>query len=127
MDSVKEALHGMGFDMSKFHIESFGSARTTGGNGVQSLQLSGTRHNVVFSKTGVTVETDEKISLLSLAEAHGIEIDYSCRSGSCGACAVKCKGDIAENEECTIGKKEKESGYVYACCTVAKGDLEIYA
>jgi ferredoxin-NADP reductase len=126
MNSVKEALHSMGFNMSNFHIESFGSARTTGCNGTQSLQLSDTRHNVVFSKTGVTVETDENISLLSLAEAHGIEIDYSCRSGSCGACAVKCKGDIAENEECTIGKKEKDAGYVYACCTVAKGDLEIY-
>ena len=97
------------------------------GNAAESLKLSGTLHKVLFSKTGVTVDTDENIPLLNLAEAHGIEIDYSCRSGSCGACAVKCSGDITEGTECSISKKEKEAGYIYACCSVAKGDLEINA
>lgn len=129
MDSVREVMHGLGFNMSNFHIESFGSARTAPGaeNTGEALKLSGMLHKVVFSKTGVTVDADENIPLLNLAEAHGIEIDYSCRSGSCGACAVKCSGDIAEEEECTITKKEKEAGYIYACCSVAKGDLEINA
>jgi ferredoxin-NADP reductase len=129
MDSVKEVLHGMGFNMSNFHIESFGSARTATGteNPAQGLKLNGTQHKVTFSKTGITVDTDENIPLLSLAEAHGIEIDYSCRSGSCGACAVKCSGDIIEGAECTISRKEKEAGYIYACCSVAKDDLEINA
>ena len=129
MDSVREVMHGLGFNMSNFYVESFGSARTAlgAGNAAESLKLSGTLHKVFFSKTGVTVETDENIPLLNLAEAHGIEIDYSCRSGSCGACAVKCSGDIAEGEECSITKKEKEGGYIYACCSVAKGALEINA
>jgi ferredoxin-NADP reductase len=129
MDSVKQVMHELGFNMSNFHIESFGSARTASGveNLTESLKLSGIRHKVFFSKTGITVDSDENIPLLNLAEAHGIEIDYSCRSGSCGACAVKCIGEIAEGGECSIGKKEKEAGYIYACCSVAKGALEIQA
>ena len=115
--------------MNNFHMESFGSARTAAGDEdvKKAIALSGTQHKVHFSKTGITVDTDENIPLLNLAEAHGIEIDYSCRSGSCGACAVKCSGEIIEGVECGIGKKEKEAGYIYACCSVAKGDLEISA
>jgi ferredoxin-NADP reductase len=129
MESVKHVMQGLGFNMSNFHIESFGAARTAPGtrDTAEAVKLSGTQHKVLFSKTGVTVDTDENIPLLNLAEAHGIEIDYSCRSGSCGACAVRCSGDIAEGAECSISKKEKEAGYIYACCSVAKGDLEINA
>jgi ferredoxin-NADP reductase len=129
MDSVRQVMQGLGFNMNNFHMESFGSARTaTGDEDVKKvIALSGTQHKVHFSKTGITVDTDENIPLLNLAEAHGIEIDYSCRSGSCGACAVKCSGEIIEGVECGIGKKEKEAGYIYACCSVAKGDLEISA
>jgi len=59
MDSVREVMHGLGFNMSNFHVESFGSARTAlgAGNAAESLKLSGTLHKVFFSKTGVTVET----------------------------------------------------------------------
>lgn len=127
MDSVREVMYGLGFNMSNFHVESFGTARTVPGSEspAEALKLSGTLHKVTFSKSGKTVDSDENIPLLNLAEAHGIEIDYSCRAGSCGACAVKCTGDIAEGPECGITKKEKESGYIYACCSTAKGDLEI--
>jgi ferredoxin-NADP reductase len=129
MDSVREVMQGLGFNMSNFHVESFGTSRTMPGaeSAAEALKLSGTLHKVTFSKSGKTVDTDENIPLLSLAEAHGIEIDYSCRAGSCGACAVKCTGDITEGAECGITKKEKEAGYIYACCSAAKGDLEINA
>lgn len=127
MESVKALMHGLQFNMSHFHIESFGTSRSAPGQetGAASLKLTGRQHKVTFSKTGITVDTDENISLLNLAEAHGIEIEYSCRSGSCGACAVHCAGEITESEECAIGAKEKQQGYIYCCCSVAKGDLVI--
>ncbi len=129
MESVRQIMDDLGFNMNNFHMESFGSSRTASGdiNANNSIELSGTQHKVHFTKTGIIVDTDENIPLLNLAEAHGIEIDYSCRSGSCGACAVKSSGDIAEASQCGITKKEKEAGYIYTCCSVAKGDLEINA
>jgi ferredoxin len=82
---------------------------------------------VTFVRSGITVQTDEHISLLELAEAHGIEIDYSCRVGSCGECEVKCAGQVKVDGECTIDAKSREAGFVYSCCTWATGDIELQA
>jgi ferredoxin len=58
-------------------------------------------------------------------EAYGIELDYSCRSGSCGECEVKCKGLVEMSEDCEIDDKTQAAGFVYSCCCVAKSDLEL--
>jgi glycine betaine catabolism B len=111
------------------HTESFGSGRVAQGitNDVEALKLSGPLHKVTFTKSGLTVDTDENITLLELAEAHGIEIDYGCRSGSCGECEVKCKGGVKMSDECAIVEKDKAAGFVYTCCCVAQSDLELDA
>jgi glycine betaine catabolism B len=67
-----------------------------------------------------------------LAEAHGIEIDYACRIGSCGECEVKFAGKVREKSELYAGEFEfiancKENGLAYACCSVALSDLEVEA
>lgn len=129
MEGVKGILRDMDFDLANLHTESFGSGRVVAGAKplASDLKLSGTLHKVTFSKSGIIVDTDEHVSLLDLAEAHGVEIEYSCRSGSCGACEVKCKGSVLMSDECSIGKREKDAGFVYACCCVAKSDLELLA
>jgi len=91
------------------------------------LELRGALHKVTFAKSGITVDCDEHVSLLELAEANGIEIEYSCRTGSCGACEVKCKGDAKVSEGCEIEAKTRAAGFVYACCTRALGDLQLDA
>ena len=127
-DGVKKTLQDMGFNMANLHTESFGSGRSAqGSQGGRSLELKGPLHRVTFAKTGLTVDCDEHVSLLELAEAHGIEIDYSCRIGSCGACEVKCKGDIKVSEDCEIDDKTKAAGFVYACCSRSLSDLELDA
>jgi glycine betaine catabolism B len=110
-------------------MESFGSGRSAQGSkgGGRTLELKGPQHKVTFTKSGITVDCDEHVTLLELAEAHGIEIEYSCRVGSCGACEVKCKGDIKASEECAIDGKTKAAGFVYTCCSRSLGDLEIEA
>lgn len=128
-DSVRKILHGIGFDLARLHAESFGSGRSAQGakGGGKTLELTGPTHQVTFAKSGLTVETDENVSLLELAESYGIEIDYSCRSGSCGACEVKCKGQVREDEHCGIDAKSKAAGFIYACCTRATADLQLDA
>jgi ferredoxin len=71
-------------------------------------------------------------TLLELAEAHGIEIDYACRIGSCGECEVKFAGKVREKSELYAGEFDftgncKEKGLAYACCSVALSDLEVEA
>jgi ferredoxin-NADP reductase len=128
-DGVKKLLRDTGFNLANLHTESFGSGRSAQGSkgGGKTLELKGTLHKITFTKSGVTVDCDEHVSLLELAEANGIEIEYSCRIGSCGACEVKCKGDTKISDECEIDAKTKAAGFIYACCSQALGDLELDA
>ncbi len=126
---VKNALRELSFDLAKLHSESFGRGRVARGvkGGAKSLTLSEPRHKVCFSKTGLTVDTDETVTLLELAEAHGIEIDYACRMGDCGECEVKFAGKVAQKGEFELAGTCKENGLAYACCSVALSDLEVEA
>jgi len=128
-EMVKSILRDLDFDMARFHTESFGSGRSAQGvnMGGPSLQLQGPRHTVTFTKSGKSVETDEQVNLLELAEAHGIELDYSCRTGSCGECEVKCKGTVKMGGTCEIDAATQDAGFVYACCCTALTDLELEA
>jgi len=126
-EAVKSILRNLDFDMANFHTESFGSGRSAQAVNLSgpSLQLQGPRHTVTFTKSGKSVKTDEQVSLLELAEAHGIELDYSCRTGSCGECEVKCKGKVQMSDTCEIDAATREAGFVYACCCTALTDLEL--
>jgi ferredoxin-NADP reductase len=128
-ESVTRLLKSMGVNLANLHTESFGSGRSAqgSGGGRKKLELKGPVHRVTFSKSGITVDCDEHSTLLELAEANGIEIEYSCRSGSCGACEVRCKGDVSVSEECEIDAKTRAAGFVYACCCRASGDLVLDA
>jgi ferredoxin-NADP reductase/pSer/pThr/pTyr-binding forkhead associated (FHA) protein len=125
--SISRILRDLGYDMSKYHTESFGSGlpapfpAKTG----ETVRLKGALHKVHFVRSGITVDTDEYTTLLELAEAHGIEIDYSCRSGSCGECEVKCRGQVKIGLNCEIDEKTRNAGFVYTCSTTAASDLEL--
>jgi ferredoxin len=81
---------------------------------------------VMFSKAAKNVETDGEASLLDLAEANGIEINYGCRSGSCGDCKVKiANGTVDYGEHCEITDDEKKKGLAYACVARPRSDLEV--
>ncbi len=126
-DNIKKLLRDMAYDMSRFHTESFSSGRSAQESGdiAKSLQLKGALHKITFTRSGKTVDTDENVTLLELAEAHGIEIDYSCRSGTCGECEVKCKGKVNVSPFCEIDAKTRNAGFVYACSSTALSDLEL--
>jgi ferredoxin-NADP reductase len=127
--AVTDILRNMGFDLTKLHTESFGMGRVAQGTrrDAKALKLSEPLYKVTFTRSGLTVDTDEKLTLLELAEAHGIEIDYACRMGSCGACEVRCRGDVSMSKDCEIDQGTKDAGFVYACCCTALSDLDIEA
>ncbi|MCA6109274.1 FAD-binding oxidoreductase [Bradyrhizobium cenepequi] len=126
---VRRILQELGFDQAKLHSESFGSGRVAGGGTrvPKPLALSEPRHRVHFIKSDRTVETDETVTLLELAEAHGIEMDYACRTGSCAECEVSFTGALSEKPEFEKDRRRKENGIAFACCSVALSDLEVEA
>jgi glycine betaine catabolism B len=126
---VRRILQELGFDQAKLHSESFGSGRVAGGGKrvPKPLALSEPRHRVHFIKSDRTVETDETVTLLELAEAHGIEMDYACRTGSCAECEVSFAGTLSEKPDFEKDCRRKENGTAFACCSVALSDLEVEA
>ena len=53
--------------------------------------------SVTFCKSNTTVKwyAKDRLSILQLAEKHGLKPDFGCRSGMCGTCEVKLvKGQV---------------------------------
>ena len=60
--------------------------------------------------------SDGQMPLLDLAEAHDIDLDYGCRSGSCGDCKVRVlKGDVEQEVDDGLTPAEKDAGYILSC------------
>lgn len=127
MADVKTMLRELDFDLSRLHSESFRSrsAPDPGAQAQSAPAMDGPIHQIRFTRSGLTVPADEGTTLLELAERHGIEIDYNCRAGTCGECEVKCRGQVAIKPECEIDARQRAAGFVYACTTTARSDLEI--
>ena len=80
-------LRGLNVAADRIHYEFFGpSSLPSDAPEVITAEPA----QVTFSASGKTVEwTAAAGSLLDLAEASGVLIDFSCRSGRCGTCAVQ--------------------------------------
>lgn len=85
--------------------------------------------HIVFAKSGKTVHTDGAVPLLDLAEQNGVDIEYSCRSGSCGTCRTKCKpgGKVDMGSDHTLDPDDERQGWVLACCAKPLSNLTIEA
>lgn len=142
MDAMKAILISIGFPMDQLHSESFGGVRTATdklavvapGAAVQLLSATADKKpataknafTVEFSRSGKTGEGDEQSCLLDVAEDLDVDIDYSCRSGSCGACKVKLlSGEVEMETTDGLEESEQAEGYVLACVSMLKKDCKV--
>jgi len=81
---------------------------------------------ITFKKSGLTVEwTGEHDSILELAEAHGLDLDFGCRAGNCTACQQPVEaGEVSYPEEPT---GVPDDACELLCCSVPRTDLVINA
>lgn len=96
MQDVYDALLSLGVPDSQIHLESFGPASVA--RRIETHAEVDTSEGIVveFARSGKTAIWGPKAgSLLELAESHGLQPLYACRSGSCGTCATRIvKGDV---------------------------------
>ena len=113
MKSLYPALSDWGVPEDQIFFESFGPASVkrktqSKSNGAKSNE-STQAPSVVFSKSSVQMEFPSDVeSLLELAEMAGVEIDSSCRAGSCGTCETRLlSGEVGypdgEQPDCAAG------------------------
>lgn len=78
--------------------------------------------DVVFRKSDASATWGDGVSsLLELAENAGIDPEFSCRTGICGAC--ECRLISGEVEYTQAPLEEPEDGHVLICCTRPKGPV----
>lgn len=69
-------------------------------------------------------EDDEYI--LDRAEQEGIDIPYSCRSGSCGSCAGKVlSGTVDRSKDFYLDDQQIDDGFCMTCITSPTSDVTI--
>lgn len=146
MDCARGLLEELGFDMSRLHQESFGGVRTAAANKSAPVrqEVAGAAPvapvvetettapvgtiAVEFARSGKTAMTDGKLPLLDFAEANDVELDYSCRSGSCGSCKAKLlKGEVDQATDEGLDAAEKVAGFILTCVATPKTDVVLDA
>jgi hypothetical protein len=101
MQALYDGLRGLNIADGRIHAETFGPAslrrRPDRDDGVPAAAPSAEPVAVLFSRSGSDAEWKPGSgSLLELAEANGLQPEFSCRNGSCGTCRTRIlEGEVA--------------------------------
>lgn len=83
---------------------------------------------VSFVRSGKVITLIQPKTLLEAAEDIGVNIDYSCRVGSCGVCKVKLlSGSVTMEVEDALDDHDKAQNMVLACQAIPTGDVAVDA
>ncbi|WP_047463531.1 hybrid-cluster NAD(P)-dependent oxidoreductase [Rhizobium rhizogenes] len=129
MDAVRSMLVAHGFDMARFHQESFQPAQaTTPLAEVSDDAPTEAATSISFTMAGKDVPCAPGQTILQAARGAGVRIGAACESGLCGTCRVlKLSGEVEMSHNGGILDDEIEEGYILACCSRPKTDVQIEA
>lgn len=129
MAAVRSMLDASGFDMSRYHQESFSpAAPVTVGESVLTDVDGETLSMVGFTLSGKEMACQPGQTVLMTARAAGVRIGAACESGICGTCRVlKLSGEVEMNHNGGILDDEIEEGYILACCSRPLTDVKVEA
>lgn len=129
MNAVREALAGLGFDMDRYHQESFQAPveeESDQPDMSEGLPEDGVSAEIVFSASGVTAKVAETDTVLAAARANGLNIPSGCTFGVCGTCKVKkTEGEVHMVHNGGISEDDIAEGYILACCSNPIGKVAV--
>jgi ferredoxin-NADP reductase len=129
MQSVRDMLHALGYDMERYSQETFHAPVMTKADApeiddVFPQEKAGAE--IVFAASGVSANCTETDTVLAVAKTAGLNIPSGCTFGVCGTCKVKKRaGEVYMVHNGGISEDDIEAGYVLACCSHPIGRVEI--
>ncbi len=145
MESVKEILQDAGFQMKNFYWESFGGSKTPKPTKSTQVELvsraaagipitaektvcKAEDAMIVFLRSGKEIKCSSADYILDIADKNEIEIDFSCRSGSCGECkVVKTEGDVVMDADDGLMEEDRSAGRILTCVGRPRGRVVLDA
>ncbi len=133
MDSTKAMLTELGVPTRNIHSENFGSHQKPQAKAAQreiasSVATTQAAAILNFATSGKSTPFSPEETILEAAERAGVDIDYSCRTGMCGVCAVKLQsGQVTMEVEEGLEPDDKAAGMVLACQAKSTGNLTVEA
>ncbi|MGR3374171.1 2Fe-2S iron-sulfur cluster-binding protein [Pseudooceanicola nanhaiensis] len=127
MTAVREALAGLGFDMERYHQESFSAPAAT------ELPLpedvtpdEAAQAEIVFAASGKRTACAETDTILAATRAAGLNIPSGCTFGVCGTCRIrKLEGEVHMVHNGGISEDDIADGYILACCSHPIGSVTV--
>ncbi|TMV16800.1 hybrid-cluster NAD(P)-dependent oxidoreductase [Rhizobium sp. RM] len=129
MAAVRSMLEASGFDMSRYHQESFAPAAPVFVGESAVIDADGeAMASVGFTLSGKEAPCQPGQTILMTARAAGVRIGAACESGICGTCRVlKLSGEVEMSHNGGILDEEIEEGYILACCSRPLTDVKVEA
>jgi len=129
MQAVRAMLDNAGFDMARYHQESFAAPAKEDVPPVASPADDPVAEAtpITFSLSGVDASCLSGQTVLQTARSAGVRIAAACEFGLCGTCKVKCDGPVDMQHNGGILDDEIADGYILACCSRPLGAVQIEA
>lgn len=139
MEATKQTLLELGVPRERIKVEAFGpamgkveppshdpAAPPTGGAKADGAPI--VLPTVTFSKSDKSAPLPPDKVILEVAEANGVDIDYSCRVGTCGVCRVrKTAGQVTMAVREGLQPGDEEKGIILACQAKSDGNVTVEA
>lgn len=122
MRSVKDSLAALGFDLTRYHQESFGPPETAPETVPETTEAAEIR----FTTSGVSTACAPGETVLAAAKRAGLNIPSGCNFGLCGTCKVrKTAGEVQMLHNGGISEDDIAAGYILACCSRPSGKVAV--
>ena len=121
MDAVKQMLAELGVPSERIKTESFGSQEKAATRAIvqaaQPKPASGQpAATLAFRRSAKSTTAQRDETVLEAAERIGVDMNYSCRVGSCGECAVPLiSGEVKMDVEDALEPQDKAAGIILGC------------
>ncbi len=142
MGTIKAIFAELGIPPDRLKTEAFGTpkpapAAPATAETAAKATAAATGPLVTFSKINKSAkirvdlqsgDSPPKQSILELSEELGIDIDFSCRVGTCGVCKVKMtSGEVEQAVEDALDADDKATNIILACQAKPKGEVVVEA
>lgn len=136
MNAVKALLRANGFDMSRYHDESFGATPVQvqedalelaeqAESDAEELDMADL-FSVDFAQTGKSVRIQPGETVHNAAAKLGLHIPKACGMGICGTCKVTLvEGEVEMEHNGGITEEDEADGEILSCCSKPRGNVVI--